>query len=247
MEEDKVIMSNWQKIWNKRFPDQSKLKSKNLEERFMELKRLTGNDTMKNGGIPYDIFLNQYNHLKEMLVLKEDEKSIFEVGCGSAPYLVLFEQEGFQVGGMDYAATLIEVAKNVLKAPLELYCEEALNLYTKVKYDAVFSTSAFEYFESDDYAEAVLTKMLKKAKKSLAILDVHDIAKKEEYISYRRKKMENYDELYKGLSKKFFAKDFFVDFALKHDLEIFIEESRLDTYWNQPFVFDVYYRKREWK
>lgn len=50
MVNDEVIMSNWHGIWNNRIPNDEKLASGNFEEKFIELKRLTGNDTMKNGG-----------------------------------------------------------------------------------------------------------------------------------------------------------------------------------------------------
>jgi hypothetical protein len=150
------------------------------------------------------------------------------------------------VGGMDYASNLIKAAQKALKTPKELYCDEAASLDTEIMYDAVFSTSAFEYFESDEYAAAVLDKMLQKARYSVAVLGVHDEEKKEEYVEYRRNKIENYDVLYKGLTKKFFPKNFFIRYAQANHLEIAIENSCLDGYWNQPFVYDVYlYKKSE--
>ena len=242
---DEVIMSNWHNIWNGRKPQLEKLDSENIEDIFMELKRLTGNDTMKAGGVTYQSFMKQYGRLKEMLMLhQESVESFFEVGCGSGPYLLKLENEGYEIGGMDYAENLVRVADMVLKAPKELYCDEAVNLRTDIVYDAVFSTSAFEYFESDEYAEKVLNRMLKKTNGALGILDVHDIDKREAYIEYRRSTIENYDELYQGLSKKFFPKDFFRNYAKRHGLNIEIEDSCLDGYWNKEFVFDVYMYKK---
>jgi hypothetical protein len=244
MNDNEVIMSNWHNIWNKRIPDETKLNSSDIEEKFMELKRLTGNDTLKNGGVAYDSFIRQYKRLKEMLSAGGNNlTSWFEVGCGSGPYLMLLEHEGCEVGGMDYASNLIKAAQKALKSPKELYCDEALNLDTEIKYDAVFSTSAFEYFETDEYAATVLSKMLQKARYSVAVLDVHDEEKQEEYVTYRRSVIENYDELYKGLTKKFFPKEFFIRYAQNNNLKIVIENSCLDGYWNQPFVYDVYFYK----
>jgi hypothetical protein len=240
-----VDMANWHRIWNGRIANESKLYSEDVEEQFMELKRLTGNDTLKNGGVPYESFLAQYNRLKKMLSKngKTEIKSFFEVGCGSAPYLMLLEREEYDVGGMDYAAELVKVASQVLNSNDELYCDEAVNLRDDIKYDAVFSTSAFEYFESDEYAKTVLDKMVSKAKKSIAILDVHDSAKESRYVEYRRSVIDNYDVLYEGLTKKFFPKDFFVRYADEKGLDIVIEESCLEGYWNKPFVYDVYLYK----
>jgi hypothetical protein len=85
--------------------------------------------------------------------------------------------------------------------------------------------------------------MLQKARYSVAVLDVHDEEKQEEYVTYRRSVIENYDELYKGLTKKFFPKEFFDRYAQNNNLKIVIENSCLDGYWNQPFVYDVYLYK----
>lgn len=244
---DAVIMENWRQIWNNRELDMEKLLSNDIRERFMELKRLTGNDTMGKNGVSYENFMKQYRHMAEDLagINGEKPKSVFEVGCGSGPYLMMYEHDGLEIGGMDYAQTLIDAARAVLKEPRELYCGEAVNLKTEIKYDAVFSTSAFEYFENDAYAIKVLDLMLDKARYSIGILDAHDAALEEEYLAYRRAAMENYDERYKGLAKKFYSREFFENYAKARGLKVIFKKSYLDGYWNQPFVFDAYMYKAE--
>ena len=49
-------MSNWQSIWNNKIADKEKVLSVDVEECFMELKHLTGNDILNNGGVPYKKF-----------------------------------------------------------------------------------------------------------------------------------------------------------------------------------------------
>jgi len=242
MSSTNVSMKNWHKIWNNRLGNEELLLSGSLQEKFMELKRLTGNDTMK-GGVPYTSYMKQYDHLKSDLTKRGGVSSVFEVGCGSGPYLMLFENEGIKIGGLDYSENLLKAAKLVLKNPLELVCDEALNLDTQIKYDAVFCTSAFEYFESDDYAIQVLEKMFVKANKTICVLDVHESSKEEAYVAYRRKTQENYDELYKDLNKKFYPRGLFGDFAKKKGVEIVFKDSCLEGYWNAPFVFDMYMYK----
>jgi len=237
-----VSMENWHAIWNKRFGNESLLQNGSLKEKFMELKRLTGNDTMK-GGVPYLSYMKQFEHLKSDLWVGGVIKSVFEVGCGSAPYLMMFESEGIKVGGLDYSENLLKAAKIVLNDPLELVCDEALHLDSTVKYDAVFCTSAFEYFESDEYALKVLEKMYEKSNHTICVLDVHESDKKAAYIADRRKKQENYDELYKGLNKKFYSRELFEGFAKEKNMRVVFKNSHLDDYWNAPFVFDVYMYK----
>jgi len=235
-------MENWHRIWNKRFGNVEILQNGTMEEKFMELKRLTGNDTMK-GGVPFTSYMKQYDCLKADLTRCGGISSAFEVGCGSGPYLMMLESEGLKVGGLDYSENLLDAAKLVLKDPLELVCDEALNLDISIKYDVVFCTSAFEYFESDDYALQVLEKMFDKANKVVCVLDVHESSKKEAYVDYRRKTQENYDELYKDLNKKFYPRSLFENFAKMKGVKIFFKDSYLEGYWNAPFVFDMYMYK----
>lgn len=96
----------------------------------------------------------------------------------------------------------------MLSHPVELYCGEAVDIDPDVKYDSVMSNSVFEYFESDEYAEKVMQKMLEKAEYSIGIFDVHDAEKKDEYLQYRRSIIQNYDEKYKNLDKNFLTKAF---------------------------------------
>ena len=238
-------MNNWAKIWNSKQANESLL-DKDFETVFMELKRLTGNDTTGKG-VSFEGFREQYCDIKRNLreyKRAEEQKSIFEVGCGSGPFLMMFQRDGYKVGGVDYSKVLIEVAKQVISNPIELYCGEATDINENIIYDSVISNSVFEYFESDEYAEYVMEKMVKKASYSVGILDVHDSEKQKDYLEYRRSIIENYDEKYKGLDKKFFNREFFARFAEQNNLEIVYRNTQIRGYWNNRFTFDVYMYKR---
>ena len=125
-----------------------------------------------------------------------------------------------------------------------LLCVQAATIADESSVTNVPSNSVFEYFESDEYAEYVMEKMVKKASYSIGILDVHDSEKQGEYLEYRRSIISNYDEKYKGLDKKFFDKEFFVRFAEKNNLEIVFENTQIQGYWNNKFTFDTYMYKR---
>lgn len=235
---------NWKRIWNAKQADMARLQTNDAESVFMELKRLDGNDTLGNGGISYAAFRKQYEIMKRNFQGdKEPVKSVFEAGCGSGPFLYLLQSEDIQVGGMDYSEVHINAAKNVLVNPLELYCDEAIHLRTDIKYDCVFTNSMFEYFSNYDYAMKVLEKMCEKSNDTVAVLDVHDKEKEDEFIFYRRSMIDDYDAKYSGLRKLFFERDFFVDFAASHNMDIKITTSKYEEYWNREFVFDIYLYK----
>lgn len=242
MESDNV-MDNWKRIWEAKEANKEVLSSQDLKTVFMELKRIDGNDTLA-GGVEYEAFKEQYESMKKNLSGERSKiESAFEAGCGSGPFLLLLESEGIKVGGMDYSESHIEAAQRVLKTPLELYCDEAINIDTSLKYECVFSNSMFEYFENTDYAANVLDKMCEKSLYSIGILDVHDVGKEEEWLTYRRSVIDNYDKKYEGLRKLFYSRQFFMNYAIMHNMDIKITTSKLSGYWNRDYVFDVYLYK----
>lgn len=103
---------------------------------------------------------------------------------------------------------MVKIAKYVLapEKTLELICGEAINIPTQKKYDSIYSNSCFSYFPDNKYAETVLDKMLQKTKSSIGLIDVHDLSKKDAFIDFRRKNIENYDEKYKDLNNLFYSK-----------------------------------------
>lgn len=86
--------------------------------------------------------------------------------------------------------------------------------------------------------------MLEKCRYSIGILDIHDIEKKNDFINYRSKTVENYKELYSGLDKLFYSKSFFLHFAEQHNLDIMFSISDLSEYWNNDFIFNCFLYKR---
>ena len=201
--------SKWKELWQNRTVENiEEIKKGSFEEIFLNLKRINGFDIL-DGGITYQEFYKQYIDTKVNLESNSEfhgeKKQIFEIGCGDGANLLLFANDDYIVGGIDYSQNLIELAEKVLSdvCTKELIVGEAIDMPCDIKYDMIFSNSVFSYFRDMEYAEAVLEKMLLKSRYSLGILDVHDMEKKEEFIAYRRKIIDNYDEKYKGLSKLF--------------------------------------------
>lgn len=235
--------NGWHKIWTGKKLDTGSVFT-GTEELFMELKRLDGWDSTGKE-ITYSAFVQQYKKIKNELSfdprdMGREVKSVFETGCGSGPMLLLFQQDGFETGGMDYSASLIGSASEVLGDTRELYCGEAACMDTSVKYDAVFSNSVFEYFPDEGYALKVLEKMYEKTNYSIGVLDVYDIRYKEEFAACRKSLDPDFEERYRDLPKLFLDKGFFTRFAESHHMDIRFSVADLEGYWNNPFVFDCF-------
>lgn len=230
-------MSDWKKIWDGKTAEEQILLNGDAKAVLLELKRSNGFDV--DGELTFDAFYEQYKEIRDNLQKNGKINSVYEVGCGSGANLYLFEQENFETGGIDYSSGLTDIAKKVLKTN-DITCAGAADVPTDIVYDAIFSNSVFSYFDDTDYAESVLEKMYEKSKYAIGLIDIHDIEKKEEFTAYRRQIVKDYDERYKNLPKLFYSKDFFENFARKHNMDIRFLGSNMKGYWNNQFVFSCY-------
>lgn len=234
----------WKELWGKRSADI--VHCQNSEKAlFLELKRSNGFDVVGDG-LSYEALLEQYEKTKEALFAglgkNIHECSVYEVGCGSGANLYLFERDGMVCGGLDYSPKLIECAKKVLRTG-DIICAEANRIPQEPFYDALLSNSVFSYFANEAYAYAVLELMYQKTKYSIGLIDLHDIEKKEDFIAYRKRTIENYEERYHALPKLFYTKTFFERFAEDHDMRIMFSDSKVRGYWNNRFVFNCFMYK----
>lgn len=239
-------MNNWKEIWNKRSADKNILTSGDEEKIIIELKRSNGFDVYADGP-DYKAWIRQYKQIKRELSFSKNRDSyalhsVFEVGCGSGVNLYLFEKDGIHCGGLDYSQGLIDSAREVLASD-DLTCDEAINVETNMMYDAVISNGVFSYFTDEVYALSVLEKMYKKAKHSIGLTHIFSIEKKEAFITHRKSTIEDYEERYKDLPNLFYAKKFFLDFALEHGMDIKFAFPDVPNYWNNDFVFNCYMYK----
>ena len=242
-------MNKWKNIWESKKSDEKTLGDiKDVQEMFLELKRLDGFDTVQ-GGIPYQSLINQYKQIKEYLIdltqarLDVDNiESVYEVGCGSGANLYLLENDGYRTGGIDYSSSLLDAARQVLKSN-DLTCDEAKNLNVHPEYDVLLSNSVFSYFESDEYAKEVVERMIKKANYGIGLVDIHDVDLKDAYTEYKRSIVPNYDELYKDLNKHYYSKDFFRTIAEENGLDISFVDFEIPGYWNNDYVFNCFMYK----
>ncbi len=229
----------WKALWAGKSADADILRSGDREQIFLELKRSCGFDAI-GGGLSYASFLEQYRWIKANLLEGCPRlQTVFEVGCGSGGNLLLLEADGFTCGGIDYSPKLTACAKLVLRTK-DLLCAEADALPAEPQYDAVFSNSVFSYFTDEVYAASVLEKMCRKARHAVGVIDIHDREKQEAFFAYRRAASSDYEERYKNLPKLFYDKQFFIEFARTHDLQIRIADFSMQGYWNNDFVFHCF-------
>ena len=79
---------------------------------------------------------------------------------------------------------------------------------------------------------------------SIGVIDIHDKDKERDFLEYRKKILDNYEERYKDLPKLFYEKDFFGKFAEKYGMNVVFTDSCVKGYWNNEFVFNCYMYKQ---
>ena len=72
----------------------------------------------------------------------------------------------------------------------------------------------------------------------VVVTEVHDQEKKDEHMAYRRKCVENYDEVYAGLDKTFLHQRDVPAICRGAQGRCEIVQPDNELYWNNRFVFD---------
>ena len=236
-------MNNWKTIWNKRGIVSSQF-SGNEYERFCELKKANGFDVaVENAGRYYRTFYDSWLTFFERVtnLIGQDINSVFEVGCGSGVNLFMFKNRlpEAEFGGCNYSESLVSSAIISTGCHGFKHCE-AKEISTTPKFDIVMSESVFQYFESQEYAETVLRKMIEKANKLTYLGEIHNKKYEDELIQHRRKTIENYDEKYKGLNKLFLHKEWITDIAKDYGKRVIFTDVDNPEYLNGKYEYNAY-------
>ena len=237
-----MAANRWKEIWKGK-----KIVSDGSGEdefaRFIELKKANGFDVAVEDEKRYfEAFYNEWMafYRKVSELTDNDLQSVYEVGCGSGVNLFLFQNRGVsEIGGCDYSDSMVESAKLATHAA-DLKCCGAIDIETEPKYDLVMAESVFQYFESEDYAETVLGKMLGKSKKLVYLGEIHDAAHKEELMEHRRSMIEDYDRKYEGLDKLFLRKDWLEGIAASYGRRVIYTPVNNPEYLNASYVFNCF-------
>jgi len=229
-----VSMDRWKEIWSGK-----KLEGEpNLED----LLNLDGCGS-GSGKIESDAWRQYVQDVSHKIGLEESD-SVYEVGCGAGAFLYLIYGSGHKVGGIDYSSSLIDIAQKVMPG-MYFSVGEARDVDTIEKYDVVVSNTVFQYFSDLGYAREVLTRMLDKAERVVAVLDVSDRALREEFEEARRGALPKgeYEKKYEGLDHLYYEKDWFRDAAKEHEYDIEIFGQDIQNYKGNRFRFNVVIKK----
>ena len=239
--------NEWKRIWQSREGNVDEMDLADRRKTFLELKRIDGFDMKSDNGLTFESLMEQHKAIMDGLSKYDKIESVFDLGCGSGANLYILQGDGYRIGGIDYSDKLIDIASKVLKPEglSELICDSAANMPIDIRYDAAVSNSVFSYFVDLDYAKRVLDRIGKKIEKSFALIDLHDIEKKEDFLAYRRKLNPNYDKDYVGLDKLFYSRDFFKKWADGNGFDVVFTKSDMKGYWNNEYLFNAFFYRRK--
>jgi len=225
-------VNNWQAIWNRR-------SSVDKEYTLEDLIKLDGFDSGAGAISPED-WLENCRYISNELKLKNGQ-SVYEVGCGADAFLKgLLESNQLRVGGLDYSEGLIETGKRAFPDG-SFRRAEADQLDSAQKYDFVISNSVFHYL-NPEYASNTLSLMLEKAEKDVAVLEVPDLAYKEDSERLRQDALskEEYRKKYEGLEHTYFLRHWFKDIVNAERYECVIKDVMVPNYLQSKFIFNVF-------
>jgi len=223
------MKNNWKEVWEDRVET---IEPKTWEELF----KANGYDNSR-AQLRSDNLKEAQKYYWKLIDLKPTE-SVFEVGSGSGAFLYPLYDPKRKIGGLDLSHNLVEVAKENLPNA-DWIQGEATDLPTDEKYDHVISFGCFLYFTAYDYAEKTILKMLEKSNKTVSIYELPDADYEFHCESMRRETTPNYDTDYKGLKHFYYEKQWFIDFAKKHNLHLTIFDQCIPNYENSKYRFCV--------
>lgn len=169
--------------------------------------------------------------------------SAFEVGCGAGAFLYELERLGCKVGGVDQSPALIGAAAGAIPSG-HFAVSAAAAFEVEPPFDAVISFGVFLYFSSLAYAAQVLDRMVAKARRVVAVLDVPDLTTREEDLAYRKKLAGGeaaYAARYAGLDHTYYDRAWLADALRARGLvDVRVEGQVIDGYGNAPFRFNAW-------
>jgi len=190
--------SNWNEVWAARRLDRSRATL--LEQ----LLAADGFDTDFGNVTPEAWRAAVHRRAAELGI--DAGSSVFEVGCGAGAFLCELRALGCTVGGIDASPALIEIARQALPGGQFDVCDAAL-LPPTPKAEFVVSCGVFLYFGSLAYARRVIDAMAQKATRAVAILDLPDLAQRDQAVTERQAVLGGeaaYSERYAGLEHLYF-------------------------------------------
>lgn len=223
------MSENWKILWEYR----------GMEYKDKDLKIINGYD----GGLG-EITDKGFNNLLKAVIIKLDLNTndvFLDVGCGAGATLYPISNICKNVAGVDYACSLIEVAKKYVPQG-KLYCCEASELpFDDNVFDKTLILSVFQYFPSLTYAKVVIDELVRctREKGRIFICDIPDIVKKITYEKIKKGKGKKGDFNADALTHLYYEKKFFHTYLQSKGLAFEIFDCIIDGYGNSKYRFNI--------
>lgn len=227
-------MTGWKDVWAARPLDASKA---SLLERLMAA---DGLDT-GFGSVTEAAWRAFVARTAKTLGLDQGSR-VFEVGCGAGAFLYPLYEDGCVVGGLDQSAALVGYASAAM--PEGQWTQgDASALEPSEAWDVVVACGVFMYFPDPGYARGVIARMAAKATRAIAILDVPDVARREDAMAFRRGSMgeAEYEAKYRGLEHQFYDRSWMKRVLIEVGAtDVRIEDQQVSGYQNARFRFNAF-------
>lgn len=227
-------MNRWKDIWTRR---RFRRSDTDLLQRLLEL---DGFDTCL-GGIDPPAWRAYVDAVAERVGIT-DQSTVTEVGCGGGAFLYPLHQRGCSVSGIDYSQAMVDVAQEVMPDG-HFTVQEAHLLPITPQSDVVVSSGVFFYFPDQDYAATVARRMIVAARSAVAILDVSDLAHRDEAHRLRKGSLsaDAYARRYSGLEHLYLDRDWMRDTLLRAGAAVVeIEDQSIEGYGNATYRFNAF-------
>jgi len=227
-------MNKWHDIWEKRTHGDSP-----ADSILLALLKEDGYDTL--GAISEEAWRAHVRKLSVRLQLQPGD-SVFDVGCGAGAFLWCLREAGHPVGGIDYAASQIARARQVMPDVSDLSAQEAAALDPLPAYNAVIACATFLYFPDLSYAAKVIDRMAAKATRCLALLDLPDLAQKDAILRSRKIALgeEAYNQRYAGLEHLYYSKEWVQERLEQLGWNCVLESQFLEGYLHSSYRFNAF-------
>jgi SAM-dependent methyltransferase len=227
--------SGWRAVWQAKGEQPPPLTGDH-DQVVRGLMSLAGYDSATSSLDPETHYV-QVRYILDRLGVRPTD-TVYEVGCGAGSMLHSLRTACAGVGGCDFADSLVALAREVLGGA-DLTVAEASAVPTEPVYDLVISNGVFIYFPDQPYAERVLHRMVAKARRAVAVLDVNDAARQAEFEAVRQARQGPRQGRYADLAQLYLERDFFGQVAGELGLECRIEESVMTNSANGGYRFNA--------
>jgi SAM-dependent methyltransferase len=226
-------------VWRRRGLDATDLPDD--ADRLTLAMRLNGYDGPTSGGVGPDDFAELARSWADRAGCGRDD-SVYEVGCGAGSFLAAIERATgcTRLAGCDLSPGLVEAGRSILPH-LALDVADAAVFPLEPQVDHAVSFGMFFYLASTDDAAQVLQRMVRKATRSVSVLDVPDVRLAAQAEAHRRALwgVAEYEQRYAGLDHLYFEQSWFREQLPEPHWHVDISPQSLANYDNAPFRFNV--------